>query len=331
MINVKMYDHTTTRINHTMLRITDPAKSLAFYALFGFSLLEKTSIPEGVDAYYLAFDSDQSTSPGARWTNRQGVLELQHHTQSNDLDASTRIESGNTTPKGYGHVCVSVDNVQAACSRLEDLGVPFQKKLRDGRMHFLAFASDPDGYWVEIIARKPLHETEGVEETDMRRYRVAHTMLRIKDPRKSLDFYSGVLGMEVLRESQHEAAGFGVYFLGYPRHSEHYIPKLVPEGAPGIARPVYMEGLLELTWNYGTEKEEGRSYWNGNEDWMGERVRGFGHVGISVGDVGRACEVFEGMGVEWVRKLGGDGKGAAVMKDPDGYEIEILQNQEVLV
>ena len=59
---------------------------------------------------------------------------------------------GNSDPRGFGHICVSVPDIEAACQRFEDLGVTFQKRLTDGRMKNLAFIKDPDGYWVEIIA-----------------------------------------------------------------------------------------------------------------------------------------------------------------------------------
>jgi lactoylglutathione lyase len=65
-----------------------------------------------------------------------------------------------------------VDNIQAACQRIEDAGYKFQKKLSDGRMRHVAFALDPDGYWVEIVGQKSLEETEKETETDVSTYRM---------------------------------------------------------------------------------------------------------------------------------------------------------------
>jgi lactoylglutathione lyase len=60
--------------------------------------------------------------------------------------------NGNKEPgRGFGHICVSVDNIEKACERFEQLGVTFIKKLKDGKMHNIAFMADPDGYWVEIV------------------------------------------------------------------------------------------------------------------------------------------------------------------------------------
>ena len=82
---------------------------------------------------------------------------------SKEFDPNYTIANGNSDPgRGFGHICVSVDNIQAACKRIEEAGYPFQKKLTDGRMRQIAFAKDPDGYWVEIIGQRPLEETEGV-------------------------------------------------------------------------------------------------------------------------------------------------------------------------
>jgi len=77
-----------------------------------------------------------------------------------------------------------VSALENACSRLEGLGVKFQKKLTEGRMKNIAFALDPDGYWVELIGQEKLHK----KETDIADYCFNHTMFRIKDPKVSLKY-----------------------------------------------------------------------------------------------------------------------------------------------
>lgn len=85
------------------------------------------------------------------------------------------------------------------------------------------------------------------------------------------------------------------------------------------------KGCLELTHNWGTESDDS-TYHNGNSD-----PKGFGHIGISVPDVYKACERFKELGVEFVKEPdGGKMKGLAFVKDPDGYWIEIL-NPEGMV
>jgi lactoylglutathione lyase len=72
------------------------------------------------------------------------LASLQHGTES-DPDFKG-YANGNSEPgRGFGHIAISVDNIEEACQRFEDLGVEFQKKLTDGKMKHIAFAKDPDG------------------------------------------------------------------------------------------------------------------------------------------------------------------------------------------
>ena len=80
--------------------------------------------------------------------------------------------------------------LEDACSRLEGLGVKFQKKLTEGKMRNIAFCLDPDGYWVELIGQQKL----GKDKTDIADYRFNHTMFRIKDPKVSLKYVPFMTG-----------------------------------------------------------------------------------------------------------------------------------------
>jgi lactoylglutathione lyase len=106
-------------------------------------------------------------------------------------------------------------------------------------------------------------------------------MIRIKDPAKSLPFYQDVMGMKIKRTHEAAAAGFNIYFLGYGRDSIENPPA-------GVSPTADQEGLLELTWNYGTEKDEAFSYHDGNKE-----PQGFGHICVAVDDLDKACERFE--------------------------------------
>ena len=135
------------------------------------SLLNKLTFPDNkFDLYFLGYDSPKALSHGNWTSDRQGLIELTHN-YGTENDEGFAVANGNTEPhRGFGHTCISVDNIQAACQRIEDAGYKFQKKLTDGKMKSIAFALDPDGYWVEIVGQKPVEETEAVKETDVTSY-----------------------------------------------------------------------------------------------------------------------------------------------------------------
>ncbi|KZF21124.1 glyoxylase I [Xylona heveae TC161] len=314
-------DTSTYKLNHTMLRVKDPKETVKFYEFLGLKLVNKLEFPDNkFDLYFLAYDSPKAVSHGNHWTNREGIIELTHN-YGTETDPSYKIANGNTEPhRGFGHVCISVDNIQAACKRLEDAGYKFHKKLTDGRMRHIAFVLDPNSYWVEIISQNPIEKTEGLTTTDLQTYRMNHTMIRVKDAEKSLKFYQDVLGMTLLRVNENKDNGFNLYFLGYP----HGRP--APDAsAPGISSVADREGLLELTWNYGTEKDENFSYHNGNAE-----PQGFGHICVSVDDLNAACARFEDLKVNWKKRLtDGRMKTVAFILDPDNYWVEVIQNEQI--
>ncbi|KAL6953825.1 lactoylglutathione lyase [Sarracenia purpurea var. burkii] len=147
-------------------------------------------------------------------------------------------------------------------------------------------------------------------------YIMQQTMFRIKDPKVSLDFYSRILGMSLLKRLDFPEMKFSLYFVGYED------PASAPSDA--IDRTVWTfskKATIELTHNWGTESDpDFKGYHNGNSE-----PRGFGHIGITVDDTNNACERFERLGVEFVKKPDdGKMKGIAFIKDPDGYWIEIF-------
>ena len=108
-----------------------------------------------------------------------------------------------------------------------------------------------------------------------------------------------------------------------------------PEGFEGNPEAQWnycmnLPGCIELTYNYGSEKEEGLVYNTGNADTTGVSdggsvKGGFGHIGITVPDVYEACERFKELGCEFKKTPNAGGmKGLAFVKDPDGYLVEVL-------
>jgi lactoylglutathione lyase len=121
-------------------------------------------------------------------------------------------------------------------------------------------------------------------------------MLRVGDLDRSLDFYTGVLGMRLLRRQDYPEGRFTLAFVGYQDEGE---------GA-----------VLELTFNWDTG-----SYDPGN---------GFGHVAIEVDDARAACDQITHRGGRVVRPAGPMKHGSTIIafvEDPDGYRIELVQKK----
>ncbi len=123
--------------------------------------------------------------------------------------------------------------------------------------------------------------------------RFLHTMLRVGNLDKSIAFYTQVLGMQLLRKKDYPDGKFTLAFLGYGDESQNT--------------------ALELTYNWDTDH-----YDLGN---------GFGHLAIEVDDVYKAVEDIRQQGGEIMREAGPMNAGTTIIafvKDPDGYEIELL-------
>ncbi len=157
----------------------------------------------------------------------------------------------------------------------------------------------------------------GTPDPETRNYVFNHSMLRVKDPAVSLDFYTRVMGMRLLRKLDFPELKFSLYFLAMLPEGE-----TVPEDTG--ERTIYTFGrqsVLELTHNWGTENQDDFHYHNGNTE-----PQGFGHICFSVPALQPACQRFEILGVEFVKKPDqGKMKDIAFIKDPDGYWIEIVQ------
>lgn len=146
--------------NHTMLRIKDPTVSLKFYQeILGMTLLHVKKFPDAkFDLYFLAKLSEEEVaslplneSEKAVFTFRQrGILELTHN-YGTEHQPDFHYHDGNTDPKGFGHICFSVPDLDKAVAWFDQHDVPFKKRPEEGSMKHIAFIKDPDGYWIEIV------------------------------------------------------------------------------------------------------------------------------------------------------------------------------------
>ena len=126
--------------------------------------------------------------------------------------------------------------------------------------------------------------------------RILHTMIRVGDLQRAIDFYTKVLGMKLLRKSDYPGGRFTNAFVGYQDESQ---------GA-----------VLELTHNWDTA-----SYDLGT---------GYGHVAIEVEDAARACDEVRNRGGKVTREAGPMKHGTTVIafvEDPDGYKIELIERK----
>ena len=124
--------------------------------------------------------------------------------------------------------------------------------------------------------------------------RLLHTMLRVGDLDKSLDFYTRVLGMTLLRKNDYPEGKFTLAFVGYGPESEH--------------------AVIELTYNWGVDKYD-----------LGTA---FGHIALEVDNAYAACDAIRAAGGKVVRDAGPMKHGNTVIafvEDPDGYKIELIQ------
>ena len=126
--------------------------------------------------------------------------------------------------------------------------------------------------------------------------RMLHTMVRVGNLEKSLDFYCNVLGMQLLRKKDYPGGKFTNAFVGYGDEAEHTV--------------------LELTHNWETE-----SYDLGS---------GYGHIALGVEDIYKTCEAIKQQGGKVTREPGPMKHGTTVIAfvtDPDGYKIELIEGR----
>ncbi|KAG5421723.1 GLO1 [Candida metapsilosis] len=303
-------------MNHTCLRIKDPKSVDWWQNKLGMKLI--ATIPfDTFTLYMLNYETEKNKH--LNWAAREGVVELCYN-----HGGTEEINNGNgEKDKGFGHVCISVDNIEAAQEQFLANGVRFKKKLSDGRQHNIAFLlSDPEDYWVEVI-ENGIDKKEN--KTDVSSYKLNHTMIRVKDPEASLKFYRS-LGFKLFTKKDFPEAKFSLYFLGYS-HDPNF-----KEGTMDWEDQSKRESILELTHNWGTEAADSdfKGYHNGNSTDNGE-VQGYGHICISCEDPAKFCQELEqayGEKLDWSVKFnqGKAVKGIAFIRDPDTYSIEILSH-----
>ncbi|XP_020525770.1 lactoylglutathione lyase isoform X2 [Amborella trichopoda] len=122
-----------------------------------FRLLKRLDFPDmKFSLYFLGYEDTNTapTDPTQRtvWTfGQKATIELTHNWGTETDPDFKGYHNGNSEPRGFGHIGITVDDTYKACERFERLGVEFVKRPDDGKMKGLAFIKDPDGYWIEIF------------------------------------------------------------------------------------------------------------------------------------------------------------------------------------
>ena len=145
-------------LNHCMLRVKDPEIAIDFYTrVLGMRVLRKLDFPEmKFSLYFLHRSVEGEIAPddaGERtaWTfSQRGILELTHN-WGTEKDPDFKYHDGNGQPQGFGHICFSVPDLDAAIAWFDSNQVTFVKRADQGKMKDVAFIKDPDGYWIEIL------------------------------------------------------------------------------------------------------------------------------------------------------------------------------------
>jgi len=265
-------------------------------------------LPEGIE-----YPEPGTTAAQKLLLSYPGVaLELTHN-HGSEAEEKAVYHPGNEERDGFGHIAVHCEDVYKAYDELSAKGVTWKKTPDGGRMKGLAFAYDPDKYWIEIIQR-PAGLFKG--------YNLSQTMLRVKDPKLSIPFYTKYFGMTLVRENHWgpDRGAFSLYFLAQLPPGTQY-PDPTSEDAHHFVKTLF-HPVLELTHNHGTEDDPDFVHYNGNT----EPRKGFGHIGFLVDDVYKFCDGLVQAGVQLHKTPdGGNMKGLAFAKDPDGYMVEIIK------
>jgi lactoylglutathione lyase len=145
-------------LNHCMMRVKDPAVALDFYTrVMGMVVLRKLDFPEmKFSLYFLHRTPEGAEVPAddgertAYTFSQTGILELTHN-WGTETQADFKYHDGNAQPQGFGHICFSVPDLDAAVAWFDQNGVTYVKRPEQGKMRDVAFIKDPDGYWIEIV------------------------------------------------------------------------------------------------------------------------------------------------------------------------------------
>jgi len=257
------------RMLHVVYRVGDMQKHIDFYTKqLGMQLLRQRDIPE--DKYSNAF-----LGYGPETTNFAVELTFNYGVDSYDIG------------EGFGHFGVALPDVYKAAETIKAAGGEITREAGPvkGGNTVIAFAKDPSGYMWELIQRPQTKEP------------LCQVMLRVSDLDKSIEYYTKVMGMTLLRKRDVPEYKYTLAFLGYGPEEDNCV--------------------LELTYNYGrTEYTKGNAY---------------AQVAISTKDVYKTAEQIRAAGGKITREPGpvpGIGTKILATTDPDGWKYVLVDEDD---
>jgi lactoylglutathione lyase len=257
------------RMLHVVYRVGDMQKHIDFYTKqLGMQLLRQRDIPE--DKYSNAF-----LGYGPETSNFAVELTYNYGVDSYDIG------------EGFGHFGVALPDVYKAAETIKAGGGEITREAGPvkGGETVIAFAKDPSGYMWELIQRPKTSEP------------LCQVMLRVSDLDKSIEYYTKVLGMTLLRKRDNPEYKYTLAFLGYGPEEDNCV--------------------LELTYNYGRT-----DYTKGN---------GYAQVAISTRDVYKTAEQIRAAGGKITREPGpvpGIGTKILATTDPDGWKYVLVDEED---
>ncbi|KAI0564968.1 Glyoxalase/fosfomycin resistance/dioxygenase [Gracilaria domingensis] len=294
-----------------MLRINNPKASHDFYTRLGMTLLTRFDFPKfEFSLFFYGYTSENTPSqelPQSErakwlWSRPYPTVELTWNWPAETYEKSYELAqegktteqyvNGNSSPQGFAHISLTVQDVAKAISALKREGVTSDTEATSVVAPSAAIVKDPETYYIQLAG--PDGDSGSSASFSALDPVYSSVMLRVHDPREALPFFQR-LGMQYLTRIDNESEKSTHYYLAYTNKTAPEENSSVEERQQWIAG--LRECVLDLVHVWGSEEGESE-YANGNV----KPYRGFGHVGFIIDDIYSTTEAMEKHGYKVIRK-----------------------------